>query len=114
MHAAKDLPDESRGLRALGAVVFSPSACTSVRNTSRPAKCCPPWTMPRRVPCSIAFVVSAPALAKPMILACDACASSRNEEKSEVGNGWRIRPSTLPPWATTTASVSRSSVSPNV
>src|SRR5262245_34673655 len=47
-----------------------------------------------------------------MILACDACASSRNDEKSEVRNGWRALPSTLPPFASTTASTSRSSVCP--
>ena len=46
-------------------------------------------------------------------LSGDACACSRNEEKSCVFSGWRTLPSTLPPFLTTTASVSRSSAWPN-
>jgi len=37
--------------------------------------------------CLIELTVSAPALASPMILAFDACACSRNEEKSVAGKG---------------------------
>ena len=59
------------------------------------------------------FTVSLPALASPMIFALDDWACSRNDEKSEPGNGCRTLPTTLPPFFTTTASVSRSSAWPN-
>ncbi len=49
--------------------------------TSRPARFWPAATMPNSAACLMALVVSAPALARPMILAFDACACSRNEEK---------------------------------
>src|SRR5712692_1943301 len=86
-----------------------PSALTSLMNTNSPASFCPPLTMPNSAACLIELMVSAPALASPMILAFDACACSRNDEKSVAGNGWRTWPSTLPPFLTTTAAVSRSS-----
>ncbi len=60
----------------------------------------------------MALVVSPPALASPMILALEAWAWSRNEEKSAVLSGCRTLPSTLPPFFSTTASVSRSSAWP--
>src|SRR5215831_4844919 len=68
--------------------VGSPSAATSLANTSRPANFCPPETMPNSAPCLIELMVSPPALARPMILALDACACSRNDEKSLVLSGW--------------------------
>ena len=67
---------------------------------------------PNSAACLIALVVSAPALARPMILAPEAWAWSRKEEKSEAGKGWRTEPSTLPPLAVTTADESRSSAWP--
>ncbi len=69
--------------------------------------------MPNSAACLIEFVVSPPALARPMIFAFDACACSRNELKSCVLSGARTLPSTLPPFFSTTASVSRSSAWPN-
>ncbi len=69
--------------------------------------------MPNSAPCLIAFVVSPPAFASPMIFAFDDCACRRNDEKSEVFSGWRTLPTTLPPAFSTTASVSRSSAWPN-
>jgi hypothetical protein len=48
-----------------------------------------------------------------MILAFDAWACSRNDEKSCVFSGARTLPTTLPPFLVTTASVSRSSAWPN-
>src|SRR6478672_1349588 len=93
--------------------VCRPSALTSLANTRRPANFCPPLTMPNSAPCLIELMVSPPALARPMILAFDACACSRNDEKSEVLSGWRTAPSTLPPLAVTTADVSRPSAWPN-
>ena len=84
----------------------------SVRNTSRPARFCPLLVMPNSAACLIELIVSPPALARPMILAFDACACSRNDEKSCVFSGCRTLPRTLPPPAFTTASVSRSSAWP--
>src|SRR5262249_24016993 len=78
--------------------VCSPSACTSVMKASSAASFWPPRTMPNSDACLIALIVSAPALASPMILAFDACACSSNDEKSVAGNGWRTCPSTLPPF----------------
>ena len=51
--------------------------------TSRPASFWPPLTMPNSAACLIELIVSPPALARPMTLAPDACACSRNDEKSE-------------------------------
>src|ERR1700687_3953829 len=85
--------------------VGKPSAATSLANTSRPARLCPPLTMPNSAACLIELMVSPPALASPMILAFDACACSRNDEKSVAGNGCLIWPSTLPPLLVTTAAV---------
>src|SRR4029453_7376469 len=73
----------------------------------------PPDTIPNSAACLIALVVSPPALASPMTLAFDACACNRKEEKSEVLIGCLTPPSTLPPFAVTTAAVSRSSACPN-
>ena len=67
--------------------VGRPSAWMSVRNTSSPARFWPPLTMPNSAACLIELVVSPPALARPMILAFDACACSRNDEKSCVLSG---------------------------
>src|SRR3954469_3587959 len=89
--------------------VGRPSAATSLANTSRPARLWPPETMPNSAACLIELVVSPPALARPMTLALDACACSRNDEKSAGLIGALTPPSTLPPLAVTTADVSRSS-----
>src|SRR5882762_11988778 len=75
----------------------SPSPFTSLANTSRPANFCPPLTMPNSAPCLIELMVSPPALASPMTLAFDACACSRNDEKSLVLIGCFTSPTTLPP-----------------
>ena len=40
---------------------------------------------------------SAPALARPITLAFEACACSMKEEKSEALIGWLITPNTFPP-----------------
>src|SRR5476651_1100824 len=62
--------------------VCKPSAPTSGANTSNPARLWPPLTMPNSAACLIALIVSPPAFARPMTLALDDCACSRNEEKS--------------------------------
>src|SRR5262245_44637286 len=85
--------------------VCRPSALTSLANTSRPASFCPPLTMPNSAACLIELMVSPPALARPTTLALDACACSRNDEKSLVLSGTRTEPSTLPPFAVTTSRV---------
>src|SRR6478672_5799214 len=90
-----------------------PSAFTSLANTSRPASFWPPLTMPNSDACLIELMVSPPALARPMTLAFDDCACSRNDEKSAVLIGARTAPTTLPPFLVTTALVSRSSACPN-
>src|ERR1044071_8427664 len=64
--------------------MLSPSALTSLENTSRPARLWPPLTMPNSAACLIELMVSPPALARPITLAFDDCACSRNEEKSAV------------------------------
>src|SRR5215471_15277857 len=92
--------------------VGKPSALTSLANTRSPANFCPPRTIPNSAPCLIELIVSPPALARPMILAFDDCACSRNEEKSLVLSGTLTLPSTLPPLASTAAAVSRSSACP--
>jgi len=65
--------------------------------------------MPNSEAALIELMVSPPAFARPITFAFEVCACSRNEEKSEVLSGWRTLPSTLPPFASTTADVSRSS-----
>src|ERR1700729_3634785 len=82
--------------------VFSPSELTSLMNTNRPANCWPPEVMPNSAPCLMELIVSPPALARPITLAFDACACSRNDEKSLVFSGWLTLPKTLPPLASTT------------
>jgi len=53
----------------------------------RPASFWPPCKMPNSEACLMELMVSPPAFASPMILAPDAFACSRNEEKSVPGNG---------------------------
>ena len=77
-----------------------------------PARFCPPLVMPNSDACLMELMVSPPALASATILALEACACSRKELKSVPGNGVRTLPSTLPPFFSTTASVSRSSAWP--
>src|SRR5580704_1577735 len=72
--------------------VCKPSALTSLENTSKPARLWPPLTMPNSDACLIELMVSPPAFAKPTTLAFEACACSRNEEKSLVLSGWRTLP----------------------
>src|ERR1700716_127258 len=67
--------------------VGRPSAATSLANTSRPARFCPPLAMPNSAACLIELMVSPPALASPITLALEACACSRNDEKSLVLSG---------------------------
>src|SRR5215813_1466648 len=81
--------------------VGRPRAATSLANTRRPARLWPPLTMPNSAACLIELMVSPPALARPMTLAFDDCACSRNDEKSLVLSGWRTLPRTLPPLAST-------------
>ena len=69
--------------------------------------------MPNSPACLIALMVSVPALASPITLAPEPCAWSRNDEKSEVGNGVLTEPTTLPPFLVITALVSRCRVWPN-
>ena len=68
---------------------------------------------PNSAACLIALIVSPPPFAKAMILAFEACACSRKDEKSAVLSGWRTAPTTLPPPATTIAVASRSRACPN-
>ena len=86
-------------------VVLRPSECTSVMNTSSPARRWPACTMPNSADCLIELMVSPPALARPMTLAFDDWACSRNDEKSALLSGTRTPPSSLPPAAFTTALV---------
>src|ERR1700736_6130724 len=99
-------------VRTSPCAVGNPSAATSLANTSRPARLWPPLLMPNSAACLMELMVSPPALARPITLALDDCACSRNEEKSLVLIGTRTLPSTLPPLASTTAAVSRSSAYP--
>src|ERR1700704_5106002 len=69
--------------------VCKPRALTSLANTSKPASFWPPLTIPNSEACLIELIVSPPALARPMTLAFDAWACSRNDEKSDVLSGWR-------------------------
>src|ERR1700730_9678196 len=55
--------------------------------------------MPNSAACFRALIVSPPTFARPMILAPDVCAASRNEEKSGVLSGCFTDPITLPPLA---------------
>src|SRR6185436_3843144 len=93
-------------------VACSPRLWMSLTNTSSPARF---WVLvkPNSLAALIELMVSPPALASPTILAFEACACSRNEEKSLVLSGWRTLPRTLPPFASTAAAVSRSSACPN-
>ncbi len=50
---------------------FNPSAWMSLMNTIRPASFCPPVTMPNSPAVLIAFIVSVPPFAKPMICALE-------------------------------------------
>src|SRR5699024_10103206 len=67
--------------------VGRPRAATSDAKTSRPASFWPPLTMPNSAACLIELMVSPPALARPMTLALDDCACSRNDEKSLLLSG---------------------------
>ena len=89
-------------------VAGKPRLWMSVTNTSSPARV---WVLvsPNSLAALIELMVSPPALANPTIFALDACACSRNEEKSDALSGWRTAPSTLPPLAFTTSDVSFSS-----
>jgi hypothetical protein len=58
------------------------------------------------------FTASAPAFASAMILAFEAWACMRNEEKSLFESGCRTAPSTLPPLAFTMSLASFSSACP--
>src|SRR3546814_4189691 len=69
----------------------------------------PAATMPNSAACLMALMVSPPALARPITLAPEACACSRNEEKSLVLSGCRTAPSTLPTAASTTRSAEHTS-----
>src|SRR5882757_4828518 len=64
--------------------VGRPSALTSLANTRSPARLWPLFTMPNSAACLIELMVSPPALARPITLAFEVCACSRNEEKSLV------------------------------
>ena len=96
-------------VRVRPCAVGRPSALTSLANTSRPAKLLAALDDAELGACLIELMVSPPALARPMTFAFEVCACSRNDEKSVVLSGWRTLPSTLPPFASTTAAVSRSS-----
>jgi hypothetical protein len=80
--------------------------------TRKPASFWPPETMPNSAAALIELMVSPPALARPMMLALEAWACSRKDEKSEVFRGWSTAPTTVPPLASTTDRVSRSSALP--
>src|SRR5215475_2203414 len=71
-------------VRVRPCAVGRPSAATSLANTSRPANFCPPLAMPNSAPCLIELTVSPPALARPMTLALEDCACSKNDERSLV------------------------------
>jgi hypothetical protein len=77
-------------------------------NIKSPASCCF-GVMPNSEACLIEAMVSAPALARPMICAPEDCALSRKDDKSPPGNGCRTAPTTSPPLALTTAPASFSS-----
>src|SRR5215475_3635410 len=85
--------------------VGRPRAATSLANTRRPASDWPPLTRPNSAACLIELMVSPPALARPITLARDDWACSKNDEKSLVLMGTRTLPSTLPPLVSTTAAV---------
>src|SRR5437763_17062956 len=83
-------------VRGRPCAVASPSAFTSLANTSRPAHFCPPLTMPNSAPALIELMVSPPALASPMTLALEVCACSRHDGKTVLLGGRRTAPRTLP------------------
>src|SRR3569832_2284115 len=58
--------------------------------------------MPNSIDAFSELVKSLPALDRPRICAFDACACSRNDEKSDAESGTRTEPTTLPPCACTT------------
>src|SRR6478752_5145369 len=68
----------------------------SVTKASSGATFWPPFINPNSAACLMALTVSPPAFASPITLAFEACACSRNDEKSDVLSGWRTLPSTLP------------------
>src|SRR3954466_14595522 len=74
-------------VKARPCAVGNPSAFTSLAKTRRPARLCPPFTMPNSDACLIELMVSPPALARPITLALEACACSRKDEKSLVLSG---------------------------
>src|SRR4030095_521234 len=75
-------------VRVSPCAVGRPSALTSLANTRRPDRLCPPLVMPNSAAALIELMVSPPALARPMTLAFEVCACSRNDEKSLVLIGW--------------------------
>src|SRR6185312_8611209 len=66
---------------------------------NRPVSFWPALTMPNSAACSIASVVSRPALARPTIFAFELCTCSKSEEKSDEFTETRTEPSTFPPLA---------------
>src|ERR1051325_841631 len=71
-------------VRVRPCAVARPSALTSLANTRSPASFWPPLVMPNSAAALIELMVSPPALARPMTLAFEVCACSRNDEKSLV------------------------------
>src|ERR1041384_6990880 len=71
-------------VRVRPCAVGSPSALTSLANTRRPARLWPPLVMPNSAAALIELMVSPPAFARPITLAFEVCACSRNDEKSLV------------------------------
>ena len=67
-------------------VVFRPSEWMSLMNMSRPASFMV-LVMPNSLAALIELVVSPPALARPMILALEACACSTKDDRSGVASG---------------------------
>ena len=69
--------------------------------------------MPNSLDALIAFTVSAAPFANPITLALEAWACKSAEEKSTLFNGWRVLPTTVPPFALTTSPASFSKEWPN-
>ena len=108
---ARDLSSESQyqaSVRLMPRVCSSPSACTSVMNSIKPASFIDE-DRPNSLAALTELMVSAPPLASPRTCAPEALACNRKDEKSGVDRGWRTLPSTLPPLALTTSVVSFSS-----
>jgi hypothetical protein len=82
--------------------VVRPNARMSLITITRPASFWPPAAMRYSAACFTELMVSAPALARPMICAFELCARNRNDEKSLVLSGCRTSPTTLPPLVMTT------------